>query len=168
MRGLLQKHELEALPVDLNAVAQETVAIVRPDAQSRQIQLETDLADDVRPILGDRIHLQQVLLNLLMNAVDAVTTMPTDRRRVRIWTRQNDTDVRVAVTDTGVGIPADRFLEIFEPFYTTKTGGTGMGMGLAIARSIIEAHGGRIAASNNPGKGATVWFDVPRSARPPS
>jgi signal transduction histidine kinase len=168
MRGLLQKHELEALPVDLNEVAQETLAIVRPDAHAREIQLEIDVADDVRPIRGDRIHLQQVLLNLLMNAIDAVATMPTECRRVRIWTRQNDSDVRVAVTDTGAGIPADRIAQIFEPFYTTKTGGTGMGMGLAIARSIIEAHGGRLAAENNAGEGATVWFDVPRSAHPPS
>jgi signal transduction histidine kinase len=140
---------------------------VRPDAQSRSIQLAIDLADDVRPIHGDRIHLQQVLLNLLMNAVDAVATMPIDRRHVRVSTRQSDGEVRVAVTDTGPGIPADRISEIFEPFYTTKTGGSGMGMGLAIARRIIEAHCGRIAAENNPGEGATVWFDVPR-ARPPS
>jgi signal transduction histidine kinase len=168
MRGLLQKHELEALPVDLNDVARETLAVVRPDAQSRAIQLAIDLADDVRPIHGDRIHLQQVLLNLLMNAVDAVATMPIDRRHVRVSTRQSDGEVRVAVTDTGPGIPADRISEIFEPFYTTKTGGSGMGMGLAIARSIIEAHGGHIAAENNPAEGATVWFDVPRAARPPS
>jgi signal transduction histidine kinase len=168
MRGLLQKRELEALPVDLNDVARETVAIVRPDAESRAIQLEIDLADDVQPIHGDRIHLQQVLLNLLMNAVDAVATMPAERRRVRIWTRQNDGKVRVSVADAGVGIPADRISKIFEPFYTTKTEGTGMGMGLAIARSIVDAHGGRIAAENNAGEGATVWFDVPRSVRPPS
>jgi signal transduction histidine kinase len=168
MRGLLQKHDLEALPVDLNDVARETMAIVRPDAQSRGIQLQIDVADDVRPIQGDRIHLQQVLLNLLMNAVDAVATMPAERRRVRVSTRQNDGEVRVAVTDTGVGIPADRISKIFEPFYTTKTGGTGMGMGLAIAHSIIAAHGGHIAAENNPGGGATVWFDVPRSPHPPS
>jgi signal transduction histidine kinase len=168
MRGMLQKRELEALPVDLNDVARETVAIVRPDAQSRGIQVEIDVADDVRPIRGDRIHLQQVLLNLLMNAVDAVATMPMERRRVQIRTRQNEGEVRVAVTDTGGGIPADRISKIFEPFYTTKTGGSGLGMGLAIARSIIEAHGGRIAAENNTGEGATVWFDVPRSARPPS
>jgi signal transduction histidine kinase len=166
MRGLLQKHELEMLPVDLNDVARETMAIVRPDAQSRGIQLEVDVADDVEPIRGDRIHLQQVLLNLLMNAVDAVATMPMERRHVRISTRQSDNEVRVAVTDTGAGIPANRISEIFEPFYTTKTGGTGMGMGLAIARSIIAAHGGRIAAENNAGEGATVWFDVPRSAHP--
>jgi signal transduction histidine kinase len=168
MRGLLQKHELEALPVDLNDVAQETVAIVRPDAQSRGIQLDIDLAPGVDPIRGDRVHLQQVLLNLLMNAVDAVAAMPTERRRVRVWTRPKDGEVRVAVTDAGAGIPADRLSEIFEPFYTTKMEGTGMGMGLAIARTIIEAHGGRITAENNTGEGATVWFSVPQSTGTPT
>ena len=141
MRGLLQKHELEAHPVDLNEVAQETVAIVRPDASSRDIQLEMDLANELQPILGDRVNVQQVLLNLLMNAVDAVATMPAERRRVRLWTSQHDGEVRVAVVDRGVGIAADRIAEIFEPFCTTKSDGTGMGMGLAIARSIVEAHG---------------------------
>jgi signal transduction histidine kinase len=168
MRRLLQKHDLEALPVDLNDVAQETIAIVRPDAHSREIQLEVDLADAMPAIQGDRIHLQQVLLNLVMNAVDAVAAMPAERRHVRIWTRHDDGVVRVAVTDAGAGIPADRIAEIFEPFFTTKTGDAGMGMGLAIARSIIEAHGGRIAAENNAGGGATVWFNVPRVGGPPA
>jgi signal transduction histidine kinase len=166
MRGWLERHELESLPVDLNQVAQDTVAIVRPDARSREVQLEMDLAEGVRPILGDRVHLQQVLLNLLMNAMDAVATMAPARRRVRVLTMQRDGDVRLAVTDTGVGIPADRIAEIFEPFYTTKLEGTRMGMGLAIARSIVEAHAGSIAAENNAAGGATVWFSVPTSSRP--
>jgi signal transduction histidine kinase len=163
MRGLLQKHELETHPVDLNEVAQETVAIVRPDARSRAIELETEMADGVRPIRGDRVHLQQVLLNVLMNAMDAVATMPPDRRRVRVSTTQNDGLVRLAVSDTGPGIPADQSVKIFEPFYTTKGEGTGMGMGLAIARSIVEAHDGRMAAENNAAGGATVWFSLPAS-----
>jgi signal transduction histidine kinase len=102
-----------------------------------------------------------VLLNLLMNAVDAVTSCPAERRRVRVQTRHATGEVRVAVADTGAGIAADRLSEIFEPFYTTKSGGTGMGMGLAIARSIVEAHGGRMTADNNPDGGATVAFSVP-------
>jgi signal transduction histidine kinase len=161
MRGLLQKHELESHPVNLNEVAQETVAIVRPDARSREVQLEMELADGVRPIMGDRVHLQQVLLNLLMNAIDAVATMPTERRRVRVCTTQSDGEVRLAVSDSGMGIRADRISEIFEPFYTTKSAGSGMGMGLAIARNIVEAHAGRMAAENNAAGGATVWFSVP-------
>jgi signal transduction histidine kinase len=163
MRALLQKHELELQPIDLNEVARETVAIVWPDAKSRDIQLEMELTDGVRPIKGDRVHLQQVLLNLLMNAVDAVAAMPPDRRRVRVLTSQADGEVRLAVADTGAGIPADRLSDVFEPFFTTKSQGSGMGMGLAIARSIVEAHAGRMAAENNPGGGATVWFSVPAS-----
>jgi C4-dicarboxylate-specific signal transduction histidine kinase len=139
MRGLLMKHELEAQPVDLNEVAQETVAIVRPDARSRAIELQMELADGVRPILGDRVHLQQVLLNLLMNAMDAVATMPPERRRVQVSTQESDGEVRLAVADTGADIPAGRLSTIFEPFFTTKSDGNGMGMGLAIARSIVEA-----------------------------
>jgi signal transduction histidine kinase len=161
MRGLLQKHELESQPVDVNHLAQETAAIVRPDANGRDIRLELDLAGQVPTILGDRVHIQQVLLNLLMNAVDAVTSCPAERRRVRVQTRHATGEVRVAVADTGAGIAADRLSEIFEPFYTTKSGGTGMGMGLAIARSIVEAHGGRMTADNNPDGGATVAFSVP-------
>lgn len=165
MRSLLQKHELETLPVDLNEVAQETTAIVRPDARAREVELETDLASSVAPVLGDRVHLQQVLLNLLMNALAAVSTMPRERRRVRVSISQHNGDVRLSVADTGAGIPADRLRQIFEPFYTTKNEGSGMGMGLAIARGIVEAHGGRIEAENNADGGATVWFSVPRTAR---
>jgi signal transduction histidine kinase len=168
MRGLLQKHELESRPVDLNEVAQETIAIVRPDASSRGIHVEAQLADRLSPILGDRVHLQQVLLNLLMNAMDAVASMPPDRRRVRLRTTQSDGEVRLAVADTGVGIPADQLSSIFEPFFTTKSECSGMGMGLAIARSIVEAHAGRMAAENNPGGGATVWCSLPTSSTPPS
>jgi signal transduction histidine kinase len=111
MRGLLQKHELESHPVNLNEVAQETVAIVRPDARAREVQLEMELAEGVRPIMGDRVHLQQVLLNLLMNAIDAVATMPTERRRVRVCTTQSDREVQLAVVDSGMGIPANRVSE---------------------------------------------------------
>src|SRR4029453_9340829 len=105
MRGLLQKHELEAQAVNLNEVAEETIAIVRPDARSRQVELDFDPAANMRPILGDRVHLQQVLLNLVMNAMDAVAVIPPDRRHVRVWTTQREGEVRLAVVDSGTGIP---------------------------------------------------------------
>jgi signal transduction histidine kinase len=168
MRGLLQKHELETRPVDLNEVAQDTVAIVRPDARSRQIDVELELSDHVGPVLGDRVHLQQVLLNLLMNALDAVAGEPPGRRRVLVSTTELDGDVRLAVSDTGIGIPVEGIAQIFEPFYTSKSEGSGMGMGLAIARSIVEAHAGRMAAERNPGGGTTVWFSLPASPAPVS
>jgi signal transduction histidine kinase len=161
MRGLLQKHELESQRIDLNHLTPETVAIVQADARSRAIELETDLEEGVSQITGDRVHLQQVLLNLLMNAMDAVAAEPPGDRHVRVSVRHLNGEVRVAVADTGCGIPPDRLSRIFEPFYTTKHQGTGMGMGLAIARSIVDAHGGRLAAENNAGRGATVWFSLP-------
>lgn len=138
-------------------MAQETTAIVRPDAGARELELELKLADAVPPILADRVHLQQVLLNLLMNAMDAVVVMPPDRRRVHVCTAVTENMVRLAVSDTGPGIPGDRLSKIFEPFYTTKSEGSGMGMGLAIARSIVDAHDGRMAAENNASGGATVF-----------
>ena len=161
MRQLLEKGELDARPLDMDEVVAETVAIVRPDARLRGVSLETSLASGVRPVLGDRVHLQQVLLNLLMNAMDAVADMPPERRRVRVSTDMTDSAVRLAVTDTGTGIQAVQIAKIFEPFYTTKGDGRGMGMGLAIARSIVEAHEGQMAAENTGDGGATVWFSVP-------
>ena len=168
MRGLLQKHELEAAPVEPNTMILETLAIVRTDARSRGIDLEAELSDDVQPILADRVHLQQVLLNLLMNAIDAVGTMPPGRRRVRVSTSRRHGEMRLAVADTGTGIAPDRLSRVFEPFFTTKGGGRGMGMGLAIARDIVETHAGRIAAENNAGGGATVWFSIPVAPDAPS
>jgi signal transduction histidine kinase len=165
MRSLLQKHELESQPVDLNDVAADTIAIVRPDARARDVELELEITEDVGRILGDRVHLQQVLLNLLMNAIDAAGTRPAGRRSVRVSTSQSNGAVRLAVADTGAGISASQMAKIFEPFYTTKSEGSGMGMGLAIARSIVEAHGGVMSAENNAGGGATVWFSVPVASR---
>jgi signal transduction histidine kinase len=166
MRGLLEKHELDAQPVDLNEVAQDTLAIVGPDARSRGVELDVDLAADVPRILGDRVHLQQVLLNLLMNAFDAVSSMPPERRRVQVSTCLIEGRVRFEVADTRPGIPPDGLSRIFESFYTTKREGSGMGMGLAIARSIVETHGGRMAAENNASGGATVWFGLPLPVNP--
>ena len=105
--------------------------------------------------MGDRVHLQQVLLNLLMNAMDAVATMPTERRRVRVCTTQSDGEVRLAVSDSGSGIPADRMSEIFEPFYTTKSAAAGWGWG---SRSL--------AASSRPTPGAWRRRTTPLVGRP--
>jgi C4-dicarboxylate-specific signal transduction histidine kinase len=134
-------------------------ALAHLDRRAAMGELATSLAHELNQ--GDRIHLQQVLLNLLMNAMDAVAAMPSERRRVRVTTTQSDGAVRLAVSDTGPGIPADRLTTIFEPFYTTKSSGSGMGMGLAIARGIVEAHNGRMAAENNSTGGATIWVSLP-------
>jgi signal transduction histidine kinase len=163
MRALLQKHELEMKPLDVNAFARDTVALVLPDATSRGIQVDLELKDGLTLVHGDRIHLQQVLLNLLLNGLEAVTNMPPDRRHVCVRTSERNGSVELAVTDRGAGIAAHSLSQIFEAFYTTK--GKGMGMGLSIARSIMTAHDGRLSAENNPEGGATVWFSLPPRAR---
>jgi signal transduction histidine kinase len=160
MRGLLERHEIERGVVDINDVVEDTVAVVRSDARARVVNIDLELASTLPQVMGDRVHLQQVLLNLLLNAVEAVSGSTSGRRQVRVSTTANPREVRVAVSDTGAGISPDHLGRIFEPFYTTKSG-SGMGMGLAIARSIVEAHAGQMGASNNPGGGATVWFNLP-------
>jgi len=159
MRALLEKRELEAKPLDVNAFARDTIALVLPDAASRGIQVDAELTEGLKQIQGDRVHLQQVLLNLLINGMESVADMPPDRRRLRVRTSERNGHVELSVRDRGTGIAADRVSQIFEAFYTTK--GKGLGMGLSIARTIIEAREGHIGAENNPDGGATVWFRVP-------
>jgi C4-dicarboxylate-specific signal transduction histidine kinase len=108
---------------------------------------------------GDRIQLQQVLLNLLLNAMDAVSDSSPDRRRVAVRVQYVDSRVEVVVSDSGSGIPADKLAHVFEPFFTSKQ--SGMGLGLPISRTIIEAHGGSIRAQNDPDGGATFCFSLP-------
>jgi len=161
MRALLQKGELDAKPTDPYALIGETVHLVRPEASARGVCIDADLAEGLTPIQADRVHLQQVLLNLLMNAADAVAELSPDRRLVRVLARPHGTDLEVSVTDQGPGIAIDPPERIFEAFYTTK--GKGLGMGLSICRTIVDAHHGRMGARNEAGGGATVWFRVPQA-----
>jgi signal transduction histidine kinase len=163
MRELLQKRELTKKPVDLNQLARDTAAIVAPDARSREISVELSLVPGLAMGSGEPIYLQQVLLNLLLNGIAAVANGPPNRRQVRVRTVASDGVVEVLVSDTGPGIPHDQLATIFEPFVTTKEGG--LGVGLSIARSIVEAHGGRIQAENNEDGGATFRFNLPAANR---
>jgi len=158
IRRLLQKHELEERPVEVNEVAREVVALLAPDAASHGVRVDVDLAARPSVVMGDRVHLQQVFLNLILNGIDAAMAMPADRRRLMVRTRSAAGHVDVSVEDSGPGIAVDP-ASIFEPFFTTKT--HGMGMGLSIARSIVEAHGGQLIAENNPAHGATLRFALP-------
>ena len=158
LRSLLRKEETRFLPLDVNQVIREMAALVRTDAVLRNRAIDMDLAPDLPPVRGDRVQLQQVLLNLVLNGMEAMSPHG-EGRRIVLQTLQADGAVCVSVRDQGPGIPGDMLSRIFETFYTTKS--EGMGMGLAISRSIVEAHGGRIWAENNPDRGATFSFTLP-------
>ena len=158
LRSLLRKDDARFLPLDVNPVVREIAALVRTDAILRNVAIDLDLSLELPRVHGDRVQLQQVLLNLVLNGMEAMGPNGEERRIV-IQTRQGDGAVRISVQDQGPGIPADTLPRVFETFYTTKP--SGMGMGLAISRSIVETHGGKIWAENNPDRGATFAFTLP-------
>jgi two-component system sensor kinase FixL len=136
------------------------LSLVHSDAILRNIRVSLDLNADVPGIQGDKIQLQQVLLNLLLNAFDSMKTCPLEDKEVLVRAAFNGpTMIEVSVRDRGTGLTADKLDKLFQPFYTTKP--DGLGMGLSISRSIIEAHGGHLWAENNHGRGATFYFVLP-------
>jgi PAS domain S-box-containing protein len=162
IRALLQKAATEKTRLDLNKVIQEVLDLTRSELCTSQISVQTDLPAGHPPVLGDRVQLQQVLLNLIMNGIEAMAASTTWPRRLLIRSQVHDShNVLVAVRDSGLGLNPQHMDHIFKTFFTTKSGG--MGMGLAISRSIIEAHGGQLWAATNPGPGATFHFTLPTS-----
>ena len=160
MRSLLTKQPMEVERIDLGPLVSETLELVKTRAGLAGVQLWFEAAPDLRPVHGDRVQLQQVVLNLLVNAIEATTAFPEGSRVVRVRvSRDGRGGVWVAVRDAGPGISPEQLDRVFEPFFTTKV--EGMGMGLAIARGIVEAHGGRIVAENNPWGGAHFAFTIP-------
>ncbi|MGH7302853.1 MAG: sensor histidine kinase [Candidatus Rokuibacteriota bacterium] len=159
VRALAGKRPLERRPLDVNEVAGEIVTLVLGEARRRHVTLRTELVASLPPIDADRVSLQQVMLNLMLNGMDAMDQREAADRRLVVSTRRLDDAVEVAVSDTGHGIPADRLPKVFDAFFTTKK--EGLGLGLAIARSIVEAHGGRIWAEDNGGRGATFHLALP-------
>ena len=160
MRGLLRKHELEREPLEINSLVEDVLQLVSGDAALRGVALNVDLGPALPKVAGDRVHLQQVLLNLILNGMDAMAGQPREQRRISVRTRSDaDGRVELAVTDSGHGIAPDKLARLFEPFFTTKP--NGMGMGLSIARTIIEAHNGRIWAENRPEGGAVFRISLP-------
>jgi two-component system sensor kinase FixL len=146
-------------PVDLNSVFGEVVGFVHSDAVVRDVAISLELDPRIPPVRGDRIQLQQVALNLVLNAFDAVNEQPRGERRILLRTGRDDGLVHATVTDSGKGIPAEEFETVFKPFFTTKP--QGLGMGLSISRSIITRHQGRIWVESHPHAGATFHFSLP-------
>jgi PAS domain S-box-containing protein len=160
MRGLLKRQKLDTRPLDVDDLVREVVGFIRPDAAARHVQLNVSVPRDLPPVRGDRVHLQQVLINLIMNGMDALNGASKRTRRVSVTASLDGAKaVEIAVSDTGEGIPDDKLKRIFDPFFTTKP--NGMGVGLSISRTIIDAHGGRFWAENNNGSGATFRFTLP-------
>jgi two-component system sensor kinase FixL len=163
MRALLKRQDLDKRPVDVGELVGEVVTLVRSDASARHIKLEVVVADHLPPVFGDLVHLQQVLLNLIVNGMDAIEEANRGDRRVRVTASLDRPQaVEIAVSDSGPGIPADKLTHIFDPFFTTKP--KGMGMGLPISRTIIEAHNGRLWAENRSEGGASFRFTLPTAA----
>jgi PAS domain S-box-containing protein len=159
LRSLAAKRQLERRALNLNEIAFDTLRLVGGDARRRRVTIRTELVPSLPAVEADRVSLQQVMLNLLLNAMDALDQEAEEERRVTVRTRRVDAWVEVAVSDTGRGIPADRLPKLFDAFFTTKA--DGLGLGLSIARSIVEWHGGRIWAEDHGGRGATFHMWLP-------
>ena len=160
MRGLLKREALDTGRLDVGSCIGDVAALVRVDAVTRQVKLDVDVPADMPHVRGDRVQIQQVLLNLILNGMDALQETRLENRRVDVTARLDGAHlVEIAVSDAGHGIPADKLGQIFDPFFTTKP--NGMGIGLAISRTIVEAHRGRLWAENRNGGGAAFRFTLP-------
>jgi C4-dicarboxylate-specific signal transduction histidine kinase len=163
IRRLARREPSERRPVDLNRLATETLALTQGEITAHDIQLRTELVEGLPPVMGDAVQLQQVILNLTINAIEAMGSVPPSRRELIFRTSSSQGTVSLAVEDTGSGLDGATVERIFEPFQTSKQ--AGLGMGLTISRWIIEAHGGRIQASSAPGQGAVFTLTLPAVVR---
>jgi signal transduction histidine kinase len=148
---------------DLNSAINEVIVLARSAMVQHGVSVQTRLADALFPVQGDRVQLQQVVLNLILNAVEAMGSIEAGPRELSISTEQDQTRVLVSVRDSGPGVDPTQLERIFEAFYTTKS--SGIGMGLSICRSIIDAHGGRLWADANEPRGAAFKFTLPGAER---
>jgi len=160
MRKLLRKQELAPKSIEINEAVEEVLRLLANDVSARKVAMKFERTAGLPRVWCDPVQFQQVLLNLVMNGIEAMNGLPGEKRQVVVRTGPGDNGtVKVAVTDSGPGIPVDRLPKLFEPFFTTKK--EGMGMGLSIARTIVEAHHGKIWVENNSETGATFCFTVP-------
>jgi len=162
MRSLFKRQKLASGTLDLRDLVEDTMAMARPDAAQRQVRLKLEISPHLPPAQGDRVHVQQVLLNLILNGMDAMKTIPKSRRSLTVGLDKTaNGNLQVTVSDCGTGVTPDDAVHIFEPFFSTKS--NGMGMGLAISRTIMEAHGGEIWMKSNAMEGTTFTFILPPS-----
>jgi PAS domain S-box-containing protein len=162
LRALFTRKQSTTELVNLNEATREVIALLSSDLQRNRVILREALADDLPPVVGDRVQLQQVILNLLLNACDAMSDVHDRPRQLMISTARDDSDdVRVVVRDVGMGFSPETADKLFDAFYTTKS--NGMGVGLSVSRAIVERHNGRIWAARNDGPGATFSFSIPRT-----
>lgn len=161
LRSMVKREEREKAPLNMNTVLDDVLNLFHSEAIVRNVTIERDFDTSFPPVLADKIQLEQVLLNLITNAAEAMSESPREheRRKIILRTQVTDHGIQVAVRDFGPGIDPAKLDDIWQPFFTTKS--TGMGMGLSVSRSIIEAHGGRIWAENNPDGGATFFIELP-------
>jgi signal transduction histidine kinase len=161
LRALFSKREPTNEPVDLNEATHEVITLLRGELQRSQVVLRAELDDEIPLVAGDRVQLQQVILNLLLNGSDAMSGIDDRPRQLVIRTElEDDVRVRLSVQDAGVGFNPQDKERLFDAFYTAKSGG--MGIGLSVSRSIIESHHGRLWGALNDGPGATFSFSIPR------
>jgi signal transduction histidine kinase len=161
LRNLFTRKEAVAESVDLNAATSEVIALTASELRQAGVVVREELANGLPSVTGDRVQLQQVLLNLLLNAADAMSVVDDRQRDLVVRTGHSEGAVRVSVQDSGIGFAPENSGRLFDAFYTTKP--QGMGIGLSVSRSVIERHGGRLWAAHNDGFGATFSFSVPAS-----
>jgi signal transduction histidine kinase len=164
IRSLVKKTPPQTTLLDINDLIRKTIALAAGEIARNQVQLETDLAFDIAEIIGDRVQLQQALLNLIVNAIEAMAAVKERPRRLAIRSARQEehSGVIVTVQDSGLGLDPNKRNRVFDAFFTTKP--QGLGMGLSICRTIISTHGGRISARSNADHGATFEFTLPAQA----
>jgi C4-dicarboxylate-specific signal transduction histidine kinase len=161
LRDLFTKSGGTKAPVNMNEAIYEVVALTRSQVQRNGAALRTDLCDEIPLVMGDRVQLQQVMVNLVVNAAEAMKDVQDRPRDILVRTLRESDRVRVEVRDVGMGVAPEQRERIFTPFHTTKSGG--MGMGLSICKTIVESHGGRLCVLSNSGPGSTFHFSLPTS-----
>ncbi len=157
---MLKRRSLELQPLEIDGMIAEVLSLLQHNASARRVKLGYFATPGLPKVQGDRTHLQQVLLNLIVNAMDAVAGVRADKRNIQVTTQPLGVqEIEIQVCDNGPGIPSEVLGRLFEPFFTTKS--SGMGMGLAVSKTIVEAHKGKIRAQNRPEGGACFSFTLP-------